>query len=507
MAGPIDSQHLDSWDAVGVEAVAARSPDAVAVVDNVGAYSYAELNDRVGSTVAALRSRGLESGGAILLLAPNRREAVAVYLAGLRLGVLVVVIDRRAGKTDVSEAIRASDPQLVVGDPGIAALVCPAGLPVLSFEDAVLASGQTADLPAVSMDRNAVVLFTSGTSSRPKAVQHSRRSLLAGVQNLAHTLSFSRRDAVFLVSPLASITGLCQLHLALECGGRLLLEDSFSAATSVKRFVELEATVFGGAPFVLEQLLAAAGEEPDDGLPLRAVAVGGASIPRELLQEAFSRHGIRPSRVYGSSECPNAFASAPDDELEARLADEGVPMPGTRARIDPANGELQLRGDCLFTGYVDPEHNGEAFTGDGWFRTGDQAALSDGRLRITGRLKEVVARKGLKISLAEVDELMRGMPASLAAATYGLPDPETGERLAVAVQAAPGSDVGLQDVTDWLLSAGLAKWKLPEEVVVWDEPFPYTASGKVLRRALADAATGRPTRLAKRLQGQATTGT
>lgn len=507
MAGRVESHDPGRWEPAGVEAVAARCPDAVAVVDSAGVYTYAELIDRIGSVASALRARGVEPGSSILLIAPNRKEAVAVYLAALRLGVLVVVLDRRAGKTDVSQAVEATDPQLIVADPEIAAQIGPAGLKVLALAAAVRSSGAPDELVASPAEGNAVILFTSGTSSRPKGVRHTRRSLLAGVRNMAHTLSFTQRDSIFLVSPLASITGICQLHLALECGGRLLLEETFAPASSVQRFVELGATIFGGAPFVLEQLLAAAADRPAAALPLRAVAVGGASIPRDLLQKAFSGYGIRPSRVYGSSECPNAFASAPEDGLEARLDDEGVAMPGTQARIDPANDELQLRGDCLFNGYVDPEHNAEAFTADGWLRTGDVASLTGGRLRITGRLKEVVARKGLKISLAEVDDLMRGMPGSLAAATYGLPDAETGERLALAVQAAPGAEVRLQDVAEWLLSAGLAKWKLPEEVVVWDEPFPYTASGKVLRRALPEGGAGRPTRLAKRLQGQAESGT
>jgi acyl-CoA synthetase (AMP-forming)/AMP-acid ligase II len=493
----------EGWQPLGIDAVAARFPDAIAVADNAGSCTYGELIGRVGSAAKALQARGVRTGETVLLIAPNSTAAVAVYLAALRLGVLVVLLDRRAGQADVVHAIEAIHPRLVVADPDVAAAVCPPELPVLALADAVACAGDVSGGVEMRPERIAVVLFTSGTSSTPKGVQHSMRSLLAGVRNLAHTLSFTRQDAAFLVSPLASITGVVQLHLALECGGRLLLEDAFSPASSVQRFVELGATVFGGAPFVLEQLLAAAGGRPDDVLPLRAVAVGGASIPRELLQVAFSRHAIAPSRVYGSSECPNAFASAPDDELEARLRDEGVAMPGTEARIDPENGELQLRGENLFAGYLDSAHNAEAFTADGWLRTGDQADLRAGRLRITGRLKEVVARKGLKISMAEVDELLRGMPQILAATTYGLPDSETGERLAVALHVVPGSDLGLQDVSSWLLAAGLAKWKLPEEIVLWHESFPCTASGKVLRRALADGGAGRPTRLAQRLQGAA----
>jgi acyl-CoA synthetase (AMP-forming)/AMP-acid ligase II len=477
---------------------------ATAVVDNSGSYTHAELLGRIGFAAEQLRGHGVGPDKTVLLITPNRRDSVAVYLAVLRLGARVVLMDRRSGRADVFAAAEATRPDVVVADPDVAAAVSPGELPLLALADATAGSREAVEVaiepPMPDTDRPSIILFTSGTSSRPKAVQHTMRSLLAGVRNMAFTLAFSSDDAPFLVSPLASITGVAQLHLALEYGGRLLLEDSFSPQESLQRLIDNGATVFGGAPFVLQELLAEAARVDCERLPLRAVAVGGAAIPRELLERAWSRYGIVPSRVYGSSECPIAFGSAPGDDWNARLQDEGIAMPGTQARVDPANGELQVRGENLFSGYLDPQHNDEAFTPDGWFRTGDQASLTAGRLLIIGRIKEVVARKGLKISLGEVDELMRGMPGSLAAASYGLPDEDTGERLALALQADGSREIGVAEVSDWLLSAGLAKWKLPEQIVVWKEPFPYTASGKIIRRALAEGGSGRPTYYAKRLQ-------
>jgi acyl-CoA synthetase (AMP-forming)/AMP-acid ligase II len=406
------------WRPLGFGALAASQPDAAAVVDNLGAYTYAELSVLISHAVKQLLSRGVEAGRTVLLLMPNSRESVAIYLAAQRLGARAVLLDRRAGEADVRHAVDATHPQLLVSAADSEGAVGAVGLPVLSIAEAVAGADVNA-LPVANTGGGTVVMFTSGTSSRPKAVVHTWRSLLAGVSNLAHTLSFSSDDAPFLVSPLASITGVAQLHMALECGGRLLLEDAFSPASSLARLLDLEATVFGGAPFVLESLLAEAERQNCRSLPLRAVALGGASIPRALVEKASSRYGIVPSRVYGSSESPIAYGSAPGDSLDSRLRDEGVAMPGVAARIDPATGELQVRGENLFSGYLDPQDNAEAFTDDGWFRTGDQAALTGGRLLITGRLKEVVSRKGLKISLAEVDEMMRGMPGVLEAASYG----------------------------------------------------------------------------------------
>jgi acyl-CoA synthetase (AMP-forming)/AMP-acid ligase II len=491
-------ESVGQWDALGIDALAARQPLANSVVDNYGTDTYAQLHGRIGYAMRLLRARGVDVGATILLIAPNSREAVAVYLAALGVGARIVLLDRRAGAADIRHAIDVTGPVLVVADPNAQALTDVDRLTVLPLIDVEAREG-AGDLIAADIAHSSVVMFTSGTSSRPKAVLHNVQGLLAGARNMARTLSFTDRDAAFLVSPLAGITGVAQLHLALECGGRLVLEDAFSPADSLARLVDHEATVFGGAPFVLESLLTEATKQGCRELPLRSAAVGGTSIPRALLEEAWSRYRMVPSRVYGSSECPIAFASAPSDDLEARFRDEGVAMPGTEGRIDPSSGELQVRGENLFLGYLDPADNAEAFTGDGWFRTGDLAALSADRLRVTGRLKEVVARKGLKISLAEVDEKMRGMPGSLSAASYGLPDAETGERLAIAIHADGVSDIGLEAVSEWLRAAGVATWKLPEQVVVWNEPLPHTATGKVLRRALADGGAGRPTHSARRL--------
>lgn len=494
-AGP---PAAEPWPLSGLEHTADVRPHDVALTDNQASWTYAELAGAVGAAMASLRAAGVGPGSPVLLVAPNRAEAVAVYLAVIRLGATAVLVDRRAGAADARSAAEASGARIVVADPEAAVALGIDRLHVIALEDAVTEPRPIVGAWPAGSGSPAAIFFTSGTTSRPKGVRHSLSSLSAGARNLARTLSYTRADAPFLCSPLATSTGVSQVHLALDTGSRFILEDAYSAGRSLERLVTLEATVLGGAPVILEELLAAA-EGRYASLPLRAVALGGAPIPRPLLERAGSRYGITASRVYGSSESPSAFGSDPSDTVEQRLSDEGVAMPGTQARIDPSNGELQLRGANLFMGYLDAEHNAEAFTADGWFRTGDQATLTDGRLRITGRLKEVVARKGLKVSMAEVDESVRGMPGCLEAATYGVPDPQTGERLVLALRAESADELTLQSVCDWLRERGLAIWKLPEQLVIWDRPLPRTATGKVRRTDLAQGASGRPTLLADRL--------
>ena len=246
----------------------------------------------------------------------------------------------------------------------------------------------------------AAIVFTSGTTSRPKAVVHSLDTLRSGARNMADIVEMTDRDVAFLSTPLASITGLVQTHLTTERGAGLLLEDRFEAASSLARLRAEGATVLGGAPVIIEELFKQAQAEDLHDLPLRTMALGGAMIPREILELAVERYGIRPVRVYGSSEVPVSTGTLPTDEGEGRIADDGACARGTEVRIlGDQPGELLLRGPMRMLGYLDEGDNAEAFTDGGWYRTGDLGRFEGGRLTVTGRLKEIVSRKGLKISL------------------------------------------------------------------------------------------------------------
>ncbi len=169
-----------------------------------------------------------------------------------------------------------------------------------------------------------------------------------------------------------------------------------------------------------------------------------------------------------------------------------------------APDEVLVKGPNLFQGYLETGDNRDAFD-DGWYRTGDLGELTGtgGRLSIRGRLKEVVARKGVKISLAEIDEVLRGLPGLLEGAAFGVEDPETGERLAVALRVRSGRDGGTltyDEVCAHLRRAGVATGKLPEQVDLWTTPLPRTPSGKIQRRALASPPPDVRSDLAPRLQ-------
>jgi acyl-CoA synthetase (AMP-forming)/AMP-acid ligase II len=261
------------------------------------------------------------------------------------------------------------------------------------------------------------------------------------------------------------------------------------------------ATVLGGAPVIAERLLRAAERRESRHVALRTLALGGAMLPRPLLELATDEYGIEIARVYGSSEAPNFTGSVPDDDRQHRLADDGALMPGSEVRVGSKNHPQEgvLRGPGVFLGYVDPEDNAAAFEGD-WYRTGDLVEVHNGRLTVIGRLKEVVNRSGLKVSLNEIDAALAGLPGALEHAAFGVPDPSTGERLVVAVQPEHGAAVTLEDVVAHLLGQGLARRKLPEELVIWDGPLPRTASGKVVRSQLVMEAPAKRSERAERLR-------
>jgi acyl-CoA synthetase (AMP-forming)/AMP-acid ligase II len=228
-------------------------------------------------------------------------------------------------------------------------------------------------------------------------------------------------------------------------------------------------------------------------------------LPRPLLEMATDRFGIGIARVYGSSEAPNFTGSLPADDREARLSDDGALLPGSEVRVGSRAhpGEGLLRGPGVFLGYLDPADNDAAFE-DGWYRSGDQVELShspggQARLTVTGRLKEVVNRNGLKISLPESDAALEGLPGVAELSSFAMPDPATGERLAVAVRLADGASLRLDDVVAYLLGAGVAVRKLPEQLIRWDGPLPRTASGKVIRSRLVMESPAKDSDLAPRL--------
>jgi acyl-CoA synthetase (AMP-forming)/AMP-acid ligase II len=485
----------------GLERGADSDGDRVAVIDNEGSWTYAELREHVEAGVGTLTAAGVGPGDAVVIVAPNSRDAVAAVFATVRANGVAVVIDRRCGAVDLANAVTTSRSRHLIVPPELASPLR------VDEHDAIWIplpdvgrGGRGGDWTEPDPSAPRFVVFTSGTTRRSKGVIHTLETMGVATDNLALSWAYTCADRPYLSSPIGTVTGLSQVMLAVRDGGSIVLEDRFDPARAVDAIEGCGATVIGGAPVILELLFAEYERQNRTSSSLRRIALGGTNIPRPVLEVAIERFGIRPTRVYGSSEVPVHTLSSEDDTLEQRLSDDGVPSPGSQCRLGDEfleGHELHVRGPNLFQGYLYDEDNEGAFA-DGWFATGDLVELRDGRLKVLGRLKDVAARKGLKISLAEVDDAATAIAGVVEASAYAVADDETGERVALAVRA-DGSSPSYEDIVASMLRYGLARGKLPEEIVIWNEPLPRNATGKIVRSRLREGAGGRPREFAPRL--------
>jgi acyl-CoA synthetase (AMP-forming)/AMP-acid ligase II len=490
----------------GIEAAASAQPEGIAVMDDTGATTWGALASRIGAGMTRLAKAGVGPGRAAVLIAGNTVEGVVAYHSLLRVGATAVLLDRRCGAHDLRVALDSMP---------IAAVLVPATeRPRLDGElnevETIVLDELAGGLGAgdgtagwIEPDRNAVavVLFTSGTTSRPKGVTHSLNTLTSGACNMAMTTGANGRSVIYLVSPLNSITGVMQMHLAADRHSTLALDDNFEPESSLTRINECGATILGGAPVIVERLIAVADSRGDTRVALRTLALGGTLLPRAFLERIAKQYGIDVIRVYGSSEAPNATGRLPGTDSALQLTDDGALMPGTEVRVGSSEHPQEglLRGPGVMLGYEDEADNREAYEGE-WLRSGDLVEVTEGRLTVIGRLKEIVNRSGFKISLSEIDAALFGQSGIKEWAGFAVPDRETGEHLAVAVVPEDGSEVTLEAVLTHLRAQGLATRKLPEQIVVWDGSLPRTASGKVIRAHLIMDAPSNRSEFVERLR-------
>jgi acyl-CoA synthetase (AMP-forming)/AMP-acid ligase II len=487
-----------------VRDAAGRTAERVAVAERDGALTYAELDAAIDGAVAALRRAGVTGDDAVFVLTGNDIASVVAIHAVLRLGALVMVAPTSAGDAQVRDIVAATEPALVLAP---AALLPDAdggsGTRWLLTNTIGVAEPMT-DGPASDRDPDepALVIFTSGTTSRPKGVVHSRNTMLAATRNFVGPPELTAADNIFMISPLASVTGMLQATtVAPWLGAQVTVESRFDDVGTFDFLVATGATFFGGPDLLLDRVLDQAEARGVTEVPITSVFLGGSMLDPRILARAEHEYGIVVLRAYGSSEAPVSTASTRREPEAVRLGDDGSPLEGVEVRIgsnaDPA--ECCLGGPHLFLGYLDRDDDASAFDDD-WFRTGDLAELRDGRLKIVGRIKDIVIRNGLNIPISEVDGAVAALPGVVQSAGYGVEDSATGERLAMAVRMRDGATLEFDAMVEGLTAAGLAKWKIPEELVVWDEPFPETASGKVQRQLLEERGADRPRTVAARLR-------
>jgi len=346
------------------------------------------------------------------------------------------------------------------------------------------------------------VYFTSGSSGLPKGARHTDATLLAAAYGwtLQGRVGELDGDVGSMAFPVAHVGGIIYVMSQLISGFPIVLAEAFDAAT-IDLFRQHAVTMSGGSTVFYTALLAAQRQFAATSagprlLPsLRVLKGGGAPCPPAVYWAVRDEMGVTVAHDYGMTEVPMICVASPRDTDEQLANSDGKPIPGNEARIvdgsavlpTGAEGEIQVRGAAVCHGYADPSLDADAFTADGWFRTGDRGHLRpDGHVEVTGRTKDLIIRKGEKIAPLELETLLIQHPAVAEVAVVGLPDDERGERVcAVLVTRSDASAPSLDEVSSFLRAKGLMPQKLPEQVEIVSE-LPRTGLGKVAKLALRD---------------------
>ena len=489
------------WELVSRRAEA--SPDTLIFVDEHDRrITFGEFRDRAERVAAGLHALGVQPGDAVTWQLPTRIESILVSVALARLGAVQNPILHIYKEKEVGFVLRQLRPKLYVG-PGewkgfdYSAMVEKLTADMDSPPQVVDAyssvpDGDPASLPPPPSSGDDVrwIYYTSGTTSDPKGVQHTDTTLIAGGWGLAHAIPLEPgRDMGSVAFPFAHIAGPDYLVMLLVSGTPAVLIETFTLDAALALFRKNGVTMAGGSTAHYLMFLNEQRKDPSTPIlpKLRMLSGGGAPKPPEIFYEVQRELNCRGTiHGYGMTECPMIASGSPSDTDEQLANTEGKPVYGCEVRI--VDGEVRLKGPMLFKGYTDPSLNAEAFDEDGWFRTGDVGYVrDDGHVVLTGRLKDIIIRKGENISAKEIEDVLYQHPAVGDVAVIGVPDRERGEMVVAVVETAAGhSALTFEDMQSHCRSAGLMTQKIPERLEVVDALPRNQTLNKILKYKLRE---------------------
>ncbi|MFI2557095.1 AMP-binding protein [Nocardia farcinica] len=450
----------------------------------VGTYRDVELVAR--RLAAGLRARGAGPGDTLVFQLPNWMEAAATYWAATLLGMVVVPVVHIYDTKEIRYILDTVRPAAFIGADRFGARTydheVAAGVPVVGIVgrdfDELLAAEPMTDVVTVDPADPAVIAFTSGTTSRPKGVVHSHRTLGFETRQLAERFppDYARQ---ITIAPVGHFIGLLNAVLIpVQQGWPINLLDAWSPDRALQLMTERDLIVAGGVPYYLTSLL----DHPEFTAAhlanMKYAGMGGATVPTAVT-ERLTGLGITVFRSYGSTEHPSLTTCPYTAPVAKRLYTDGLPGTGVELRLG-ADGEILSRGPDLCLGYTDDALTSRAFDADGWYHTGDIGILdADGYLTITDRKSDIIIRGGENISALEVEEVLLTLPGIAEAAVVAAPDTRLGEHAAAVVRMLPGIEAPtLPALREHCAAAGMAAQKWPEEIIPVDD-FPRTASGKI----------------------------
>jgi acyl-CoA synthetase (AMP-forming)/AMP-acid ligase II len=455
---------------------------------------------------AGLARRGIRAGDAVCIYVPNSIEGAIGFMAVPAIGGIVVPVAPFYGLKELKFILAKSEARLLVttDDPqkldGIAAMRAelpkledvyiignnvPAGMK--RFAE-LIADAPLADPPKVDPDSIAGIAFTSGTTTDPKGVVHTHRSICCEVWLHIETLPGPNKP-LLMGGPIAHIAGmLLGLFVPPLKQRPVHIIDGWDPGLVLHAIRTEGVSAGSGTPFFLNSLMTHPDFRPEDLRLVEAAMFGAATIPVPFA-EKMDAMGVKNGRCYGSTEHPTITCAFLSDPPDKRHRTDGRALPGVEVRIvdedgrdvaEGSPGELISRGPELCAGYIDPKMNAELFLPGGWFRTGDVGVRdADGFITITDRIKDIIVRNGVKVGAVEVEDVILAMPQLIECALVAAPDERTGEKGYAFLRLKPGESAPtLAEVRAHLEKSGMARQKWPEAIEVVDD-FPRTPAGKI----------------------------
>ena len=471
--------------------------DRTALSDGAGGYTYEKLlGDSGRGASRLLAGRGDLREGRVAFMVESTYDHVRVQWSIWRAGGIAVPLCLTHPAPELEYVLDTTRPALALASPAYAGLLAPLaqarGIDFLSVEDV---AGEPAAIPDVSPGRGAMILFTSGTTGRPKGVVITHANIAAQIRSLVEAWEWNEDDRILLTLPLHHIHGIVNvIGCALWSGARCDMLTGFDAGKVIDRLSNGDLSLFMAVPTIYHRLIAhldkASPSERQkfrDGCDrLRLMVSGSAALPIPVLERWRELSGHTLLERFGMTEIGMGLSNSLRGE---RMPGEvGRPLPGVEARlVDDAGvpigegvpGEIQIKGATVFSEYWErPEATAEAFTPDGWFRTGDTAVVEDGRYRILGRSSvDILKSGGEKISALEIEDVLLRHDAVGEVAVVGIDDEEWGQRVvAVVVTTAPVEE---EELKEWC-RAHLAAHKVPKSYL-FTEAIPRNPLGKTLK--------------------------
>jgi cyclohexanecarboxylate-CoA ligase/acyl-CoA synthetase len=499
-----------------VSRLAREAGSQTAVVGAGPPLAYADLHARALSLAAGFRGLGLGPGDIVAVQLPNGVEFLTCYLAAGYIGATLQTIhmpyrgaevetllahSRASAAVCLAQGKDASPAEIILSrKPKLPHLkhIIAIGPPypeTTSFASLAATKADETALPPVSATDRFVLLYTSGTTAAPKGVPVDYARFLFNASASAAELEIDRSSILLSTAPYTHLYGLFSVNLALTTGAAIAIMPPFTPGALAAALDACRPTALFSAPAHMSACLNEGLLTRERLASLKFLQISGSVCPPALaraVQDLLPDGKV--AQLWGMSEMQAGTFTRPGDPLSVRSSTAGRASPGTELRIAdgtttlPADteGELQARGRSVFAGYLDnAEATAEAFTADGWFRTGDLARLdAQGNLEITGRLKDVINRGGVKFNAADVETIIGAHEAVAQCAIAPMPDPVLGERACCFLVLKPGAEaITLDDLRAWLAARDVAKLKWPERVEIIAD-MPMTPTRKVKKTEL-----------------------